>query len=307
MFPGYPGPEGGQNDHGTSKMKREKRAAAKAARRPDDDEGDDEEDEGEEGDEDVPVEPASRQPAKKRRKAAAQAEDGEGGDLYQHRVFVKGLPSTTDEKALRKLFGVFGKVRAVRLVRNSRLVFRGSAFVSFGEEDSASSALQLEGGDYKGHTLHVATAEPPKKAPCLRVYIANVPWEADEKTLRKDFGECGEISKLKMLKDGKGSFKGSLWITYAGEAGVAAALEYGGTDYCGRTLIVRRADAMDALGAAEPKAEPEVEERALQREVRRARARRGDDGPAAAAASGAEAGARRGRGRGSNADRGGAR
>ncbi|CAK0874143.1 unnamed protein product [Prorocentrum cordatum] len=283
-------------------MKREKRAAAKGTRRPDDEHEDDE------GGEAAPVEPARCQPEKRKRKAAAQAEDGESGDLYQHRVFVRGLPSTTSEKALQKLFGVFGEVRAVRLVRNSRLVFRGSAFVSYGDEDSASSALQLDGGDYKGHTLHVATAEPPKKAPSLRVYVGNVPWEADEKTLRKDFGECGEISKLKMIKDGKRSFKGSLWITYASEEGVGAALAYSGTDYCGRTLVVRRADAMDAPCDAEP--EPELEEKALQREVRRARARRGDGGdPAAAAAAGGRSDARagRGRGRGAGAGSGGAR
>merc|ERR1712228_1116937 len=100
------------------------------------------------------------------------------------------------------------------------------------DEDGMTSALALDACDFKGNTISVKKALPPAKDMCLQVYVGGLPYDADEKTLRKDFSECGEIQKLRMLKDrDSGSFRGVAFISYADEAAVNAALEYDNTEY----------------------------------------------------------------------------
>eukprot|EP00928_Gymnodinium_smaydae_P078618 TRINITY_DN62731_c0_g1_i1.p1 TRINITY_DN62731_c0_g1~~TRINITY_DN62731_c0_g1_i1.p1 ORF type:complete len:249 (+),score=64.08 TRINITY_DN62731_c0_g1_i1:55-801(+) len=214
----------------TSKMKREKRRLAREADKEDEEESQDER------------QGAGATASKKRKRA--EAETVEDKDSYEHRVFVSGLPENTTEKKLRKYFGGCGAIRKVQLVKNTRLIFKGTAFVSFMEEAGVTAALHLDACELDGKTLSVRTAVAPIERPSLRVYVGGLPFEADEKTLRKDWKECGEISSLRMVRDAKTSkFKGDMFVTYADAAGVKAALAFDGTEYGGRTIQVRVADS----------------------------------------------------------------
>merc|ERR1712217_308583 len=170
------------------------------------------------------------------------------------RVYVSGLPPLTDEKTLKKTFRTCGKVKTVKIVKDSRLRSRGVAFISFAEEASVEAALELDTCKVDEQVISVKRAERKSSkadsgAPAssaLQVYVSGLPFDADEPTLRKDFEECGKIVKFKMLMErstGKPRFNGSLFVTYKKQSGVDAALKFHSTEYGGRTLSVRPAVA----------------------------------------------------------------
>lgn len=167
-----------------------------------------------------------------------------------NRVWVGGLPSDSDEQLLLEHFGSCGPIRNVKLIRNSRLVFRGSCFVSFKKRSGMQAALELDGTELKEQVINVKTAGVPVAAPDLKVYIAGLPWKATEEVLKKDFSECGEIAKLHLLKDrSTGKFKGVMFVTYKSQSGVDAALKFHDTEYGGKLICVR-------LASAEPSQKP---------------------------------------------------
>lgn len=178
--------------------------------------------------------------------------DGKDADEELFRVLIGGLPATVDEKVLRKHFKACGKIKGVKLVQDSRLRFRGVAFVTFASQEAVDAALALDGCELAGKVINVKKALPVSSkleenkpvGTALQVCVGSLPGEADEETLRKDFEECGKIEKFRMLFDrssGKPRFKGTAFIKYKKQAGVDAAFKYDGTEYGGRKITVRPA------------------------------------------------------------------
>mmetsp|Transcript_50583 Transcript_50583/g.142512 ORF Transcript_50583/g.142512 Transcript_50583/m.142512 type:complete len:207 (+) Transcript_50583:383-1003(+) len=66
-----------------------------------------------------------------------------------------------------------------------------------------------------------------------------------EETLRSDFGECGKVEAVRMLKNADGSFKGTAFVVFAAESAVESALAWNGEWYMGDRIIVRRAGGAD--------------------------------------------------------------
>merc|ERR1711985_783 len=60
---------------------------------------------------------------------------------------------------------------------------------------------------------------------------------ATEETLKKDFGECGEIVSLRMPLNDEGSCKGFCFIKYTSKEGMDKALAFNETEYGGRTIF----------------------------------------------------------------------
>eukprot|EP00933_Yihiella_yeosuensis_P043177 TRINITY_DN3791_c0_g1_i1.p1 TRINITY_DN3791_c0_g1~~TRINITY_DN3791_c0_g1_i1.p1 ORF type:complete len:452 (-),score=137.85 TRINITY_DN3791_c0_g1_i1:257-1612(-) len=77
----------------------------------------------------------------------------------------------------------------------------------------------------------------------LRVFLAGIPWHADEDLLRKDFSECGVIEDLFVIRDSEGNSKGRAFLTFQEKSAVQAALQYDNTPYGGRTIYVKVAEA----------------------------------------------------------------
>mmetsp|Transcript_32460 Transcript_32460/g.95052 ORF Transcript_32460/g.95052 Transcript_32460/m.95052 type:complete len:278 (+) Transcript_32460:73-906(+) len=234
----------------TAKMKREKRKAAREAQETDEAAVNEQEEEAPAAAPDVGGEPKR----KKRKKAGAAADPPEappeesGDEKYMDfRVHVRGLPASTTEKTLRKLFRKCGEIKSVRLLTNSR-GFRGSAFVIFREADGLSAALQLDGIERKGQAIAVSkAAAPPPPAANLQILAGGLPFKINQDVVRRDFGECGKIAKLHMVRDKQtGKFTGAVFIKYKTQEAVDAALKFDGTEYGGRTLKVRLAEPRDA-------------------------------------------------------------
>jgi len=74
------------------------------------------------------------------------------------------------------------------------------------------------------------------------VFIGGLPWECDEDRLRQDFGECGIIDDVKVMRHlDTGKCRGFAFVTFCDDQGVNSALKYDGDEYAGRTLTVKRA------------------------------------------------------------------
>merc|ERR1712083_788188 len=72
----------------------------------------------------------------------------------------------------------------------------------------------------------------------LTVCVRGLPFATTEESLRKEFAECGELERCKMLLNDEGTCKGVAFIEYKTKEGVAKACEFHETDYGGRTIYV---------------------------------------------------------------------
>jgi len=142
--------------------------------------------------------------------------------------------------------------------------FRGVAFITYEDAEGVEKALKYNGEDYGGRWLKVNKAgdKPDGKGKDgkgkgkgkdkgkgkggggnndLTVFVGGLSWSVDEETLKKDFGECGEVVNLRMPKNEEGQSKGIAFIEFSSEEGLTAALKFDGDEYAGRTLKVNKA------------------------------------------------------------------
>mmetsp|Transcript_182121 Transcript_182121/g.443142 ORF Transcript_182121/g.443142 Transcript_182121/m.443142 type:complete len:475 (+) Transcript_182121:3-1427(+) len=183
------------------------------------------------------------------REAAASRSDLE--------VFVKGLPADTTEESLRKRFSDCGALAKLNLPTRGSGKCKGFAWLTFtskadmdkalghNDEECGSAKLLVEAssehkqaadGDSKGKGKGKGKGKVSTER---EVFASNLPYEATEADLRKDFGECGEIERMHMpMRDTK--CMGFAWITFTTQEGVDKALGYNGDEYGGRRLKVEK-------------------------------------------------------------------
>ncbi len=81
----------------------------------------------------------------------------------QAKLFVGNLSYQASEEDLKTLFGDFGSVLEINLVRDKYSgQSKGFAFVQFGSEEEAEKALAMDGQDFMGRKIAVSKARPPK-------------------------------------------------------------------------------------------------------------------------------------------------
>ncbi len=78
-------------------------------------------------------------------------------------VFVGNLSPEVTDSDLRELFGAYGKVGSVRVIRR-----RGLAFVELKPEAAAAAMDAVRGTELKGRTLDVAVDDSPRGRPKSR-------------------------------------------------------------------------------------------------------------------------------------------
>ncbi|XP_020227066.1 glycine-rich RNA-binding protein 4, mitochondrial isoform X2 [Cajanus cajan] len=78
------------------------------------------------------------------------------------KIFVKGLPLSTSEGRLMKVFSEFGEVTLVQLpIDKESSQSLGFAFISFAKEESAQLAVQeMNGKFFDGRFIYVTIAKP---------------------------------------------------------------------------------------------------------------------------------------------------
>jgi RNA recognition motif-containing protein len=76
------------------------------------------------------------------------------------KIFITGLPLEVGEDELTAVFGDFGPVKSLRIIKDRDTgVSRGFGFVEMPNDDEAREAIKrMNGGDYNGHRIKVAEA-----------------------------------------------------------------------------------------------------------------------------------------------------
>jgi len=195
------------------------------------------------------------EPKKSKKEASGEAEGTENAEVLK--VFIKGLPYSVDEAALRKDFEECGEITQLQLPMNEEGRPKGFAFITFSTKEGFEAALKYDNTDYGGRYINVSKANESGKGKDGKgkgkgkdgkernndktVFVRGLPFSADEDSLRKDFAECGEIVNLRLPLNEEGNPRGICFIQYTSEEGVDAALKFDNTDYGGRTIFVVKA------------------------------------------------------------------
>ncbi len=75
------------------------------------------------------------------------------------KLYVGNLGYSTNKEELEDLFAEYGQVREVRIIEG-----KGFGFVEMSSREEAEKAKEgLDGSDFKGFTLKVDEARPPRK------------------------------------------------------------------------------------------------------------------------------------------------
>jgi len=77
------------------------------------------------------------------------------------KIFITGLPESVGEEELTAVFGDFGQVKSLRIIKDRETnVSRGFGFVEMPNDEEAKEAIKrMNGGDYNGNRIKVAEAQ----------------------------------------------------------------------------------------------------------------------------------------------------
>lgn len=77
------------------------------------------------------------------------------------KIFIAGLPFQVEEEELTAVFGDFGHVKSLRIVKDRETgQSKGFGFVEMTNDDEAKEAIKnMNGADYYGRRISVAEAE----------------------------------------------------------------------------------------------------------------------------------------------------
>merc|ERR1719253_1064209 len=102
---------------------------------------------------------AGRAAGKKKDSTATPGKDFDKD--YDNRVWVGGLPPHSDEQLLLEHFSPCGPIRNIKLILNTRLKFRGAAFITFKKASGVQAALKMDVSEFHEKLINVRKAAAP--------------------------------------------------------------------------------------------------------------------------------------------------
>uniref|UniRef100_A0A0D6R7K1 RRM domain-containing protein n=1 Tax=Araucaria cunninghamii TaxID=56994 RepID=A0A0D6R7K1_ARACU len=197
-----------------------------------------------------------------------EEEEGQGesgyGESYEEsgfveppeeaKLFVGNLPLNVDNQQLGELFEGAGEVIDVNIILNRETGnSRGFGFVTMATVEEANKGIEkFNQYNFQGRLLTVNKAaprgtrveRPTQVGSAHKVYVGNLPWQADDNSLLQLFSEHGKVLEAKVVYDREtGRSRGFGFVTYSSENEVndaIAALD--GADMDGRPLRVNVAE-----------------------------------------------------------------
>ena len=176
-------------------------------------------------------------------------------EVLARTVYVGNLPVDTTRKALRKHFAAYGTVSTARFrsasAANPKMGLRAavitgevvgdaiSGYVVFADRQGAVAATRASGTIVFGRHLRIAPASRPGESSAaaarhdLRrsVFLGNLPFDIADETLWSLFGDCGEISYVRIVREPKTQQgKGFGYVGFDDEGAVERALKLHGTE-----------------------------------------------------------------------------
>ncbi|XP_041994090.1 polyadenylate-binding protein 2-like [Salvia splendens] len=159
-------------------------------------------------------------------------------------VFVKNISETTTEEDLQKMFGEFGQITSVVVMRNEDGTSKCFGFVNFEDADDAASAVDsLNGKKIDNKELYVGRAqkkserevqlknqfeqslkEAVDKSQGSNLYVKNLDDSVNDDQLKELFASYGSITSCKVMRDPKGISRGSGFVAFSSPEEAARAL-----------------------------------------------------------------------------------
>jgi RNA recognition motif-containing protein len=95
---------------------------------------------------------------RREQRIATEISKNREADMQGNKLYVGNLTYAVTKEDLETLFGSHGEVKEVNIIQG-----KGFGFVEMGSEEQANAAKDaLDGSDFKGRTLKVNEARPPK-------------------------------------------------------------------------------------------------------------------------------------------------
>jgi len=165
------------------------------------------------------------------------------------KLFVGGLPREIGTDELRDLFSKFGTMTDCFVPSDDAGANRGFGFVTFDDKATAEAAAkELDGHRINGRRIGVRDADSdnkkgkrdrPKDPPGLKFYVGNLPFKADENTIKGLFADLGTVVDVNVITDNSGRPKGFAFITIKEmDKGDEVIKKLNGTEVMGRKIRV---------------------------------------------------------------------
>ncbi|CAA2960152.1 polyadenylate-binding 8-like [Olea europaea subsp. europaea] len=174
-------------------------------------------------------------------------------------VFVKNMSEETTEEDLSAIFGEFGLLTSIVVMRNEDGKSKCFGFVDFeNAEDAASSVELLNGKKFDNKELYVGRAkkkserelelklqfeqslkEAVDKSQGSNLYVKNMDDSIGDDELKEVFSPFGSITSCKVMRDLKGVSRGSGFVAFSSpEEASRALLEMNGKIIVSKPLYV---------------------------------------------------------------------
>ncbi|KAF6138955.1 hypothetical protein GIB67_023079, partial [Kingdonia uniflora] len=180
-------------------------------------------------------------------------------------LYVCNLPDNYDVPELQDLFKPFGTVSSLEVSKNAETgLSRGCGYVTMSSFKEAQAAIfALDGSDVGGRELRIRKSagmkdklEASNSTPTRNImfetphklYIGNLAWSVKPEDLREHFSQFGTVVSTRVLFDRKtGRNRVYAFLSFSSVEEREAALSSNGTEFSGRTLLVR-----EAIKSSEP-------------------------------------------------------
>ncbi|GLB38245.1 putative RNA recognition motif containing protein [Lyophyllum shimeji] len=179
---------------------------------------------------------------------------------WKSTLYVTNFPETTDDAAIRGLFGDYGTIFDVRWPSKKFKTTRRFCYVQFTSPTAAESALELHGRELEpNQPMNVLISNPGRKkertdqdANEREVYVAGLSKFTAEADLNKLFETYGTIKEIRMAIDEKGHSKGFAFVEFELEKDALAALDANNYELKKRRIAVTLADTHRRRAKAPP-------------------------------------------------------
>ncbi|XAR72917.1 hypothetical protein NMG60_11019723 [Bertholletia excelsa] len=181
-------------------------------------------------------------------------------------VFVKNLSQSTTEEDLEKIFGEYGTITSIVVMRDADGNSKCFGFVNFeSAEDAARSVESLNGKKFDNKEWYVGKAqkkserelelklrfeqsvkEAADKSQGLNLYVKNLDDSITDEKLKELFSPFGSITSCKVMRDPNGINRGSGFVAFSTpEEASRALLEMNGKMVVSKPLYVAHAQRKD--------------------------------------------------------------
>lgn len=198
------------------------------------------------------------QPVRKRKVKVADSEE-----KLARTIFIGNVPvacvEKENEKNLKAKFSVYGPIESMRFrsVAFSKPMEKKAAFLAgklhqerdslnayivFKDKEVAVKALAENGKVFLDKHLRVDMADSKSKCDNRRsVFLGNLPLSINEEKVWEYFGNCGEISNVRLVRDANTNMgKGFGYVEFQDSSSVSLALQLNGLEFEGRKIRISK-------------------------------------------------------------------